>query len=170
MRRYSIADPIDDVTIRTYQEKDREAVKEITAVCFDGVCIDQNIEDRFGEIDGRNWQWRKVRHIDADVEANASGIFVAESEEDVIGYITTRVDHDSKVGGIPNIAVLPDYRGRKVGSQLMQTALSYFRKQGMAFARIETLAQNDIGSNFYPDTGFQEVARQIHYAMPLLDE
>jgi hypothetical protein len=37
----------------------------------------------------------------------------------------------------------------------------------MKLAKIETLMQNDIGSSFYPSVGFEEVARQIHYAMPL---
>lgn len=101
------------------------------------------------------------------MEANRSGIFVAESGGSVIGYITTRIDEESKVGGIPNIAVMPKYRGKRIGHALMKSALVYFREQGMMYARIETLAQNDIGSSFYPDTGFVEVARQIHYAMPL---
>jgi ribosomal protein S18 acetylase RimI-like enzyme len=158
------------VSIRLFHEPDRESLKEITALCFDGVCIDQNIEEHFGLIDGKNWQSRKVRHIDADVEANRLGIYVAESAGSVIGYITTRIDMETKVGGIPNIAVMPEHRGKRIGHALMMRALDYFREQGMAYARIETLAQNDIGSSFYPDMGFKEVARQIHYAMPLDDQ
>ena len=41
------------------------------------------------------------------------------------------------------------------------------RGQGMAMAKIETLAQNDSGQALYPRCGFREVARQIHYVMPL---
>lgn len=155
------------MTIRVYQESDRQTLKDITVICFDGVSIDQNIENRFGTIDGKNWQWRKARHIDADVEANPSGVFLAEECGQVVGYITTRVDCDSKIGGIPNIAVLPDHRAHGVGKALMKHALAYFREQGMAFAKIETLDQNQIGSAFYPKTGFEEVARQIHYILPL---
>ena len=57
-----------------------------------------------------------------DIAANADGIFVVEVDDQVIGYITTR---------------------------------------------IETLACNPIGKYLYPSCGFQEVARQIHYVMPL---
>ena len=39
----------------------------------------------------------------------------------------------------------------------------------MTAAKIETLEQNSIGRHLYPSLGFIEVARQIHYAMPLLD-
>jgi hypothetical protein len=37
----------------------------------------------------------------------------------------------------------------------------------MTIAKIETLEQNLIGRHLYPSLGFVEVARQIHYAMPL---
>ena len=157
------------MAIRKFTGSDLQAVKDITAICFDGVCIDQNIEEMYGMIDGKSWQWRKVRHIDEDVAANADGIFVDEIDGLVIGYITTRIDDVTKIGGIPNIGVLPEYRGQKIGHKLMQTALDYFRDEGMTYAKIETLDQNDIGSVFYPKTGFKEVARQIHYAMPLND-
>ena len=39
----------------------------------------------------------------------------------------------------------------------------------MTVAKIETLEQNPIGRHLYPSVGFIEVARQIHYAMPLSD-
>ncbi|MBI4553570.1 MAG: GNAT family N-acetyltransferase, partial [Candidatus Latescibacteria bacterium] len=119
--------------IRPFRESDRQALKDITAICFDGVSIDQNIEKQFGMIAGRTWQWRKVRHIDADADANPSGIFVAEENGNVIGYVTTRLDHDSKIGWIPNMAVLPGYQGRGMGKQLMQTALDYLRVSGMEY-------------------------------------
>jgi len=44
------------------------------------------------------------------------------------------------------------------------------RSQGMAMAKIETLVQNERGQALYPRFGFHEVARQIHYVMPLTDE
>ena len=95
------------MNIRTYIDADLEPLRQITAICFDGVSIDQNMEKLFGEIAGRDWQWRKMRHIDADAAANGDGIFIAEVDGAVVGYITTRVDDEAKVGGIPNYAVLP---------------------------------------------------------------
>ena len=154
--------------IRTYCPDDLASLKEITATCFEGVSIDRNIEKLFGCISDHDWRWRKLRHIDADVAAeHAQGVFVCQLEEQVVGYITTRVDHESKIGWIPNTAVLPAFQGRGIGKSLMQTALDFFRQQGMECAKIETLEQNEIGSHFYPGMGFQEVARQIHYAMRL---
>ena len=153
--------------IRKFQEADRDAIKEITAICFEGVAIDHAIEQRYGLIDDKDWRYRKVRHIDSDIAANADGIFVAVIDQQVIGYITTRIDQETKVGGIPNLGVLPGYRGAGIGRKLIETATAYAKEAGMLYLRIETLAHNPIGQYLYPSCGFQEVARQVHYVMPL---
>lgn len=156
-------------TIRTYQPEDLETIKAITLICFDGVCMDQNIEQRFGLIGGQDWRVRKARHIDDDVAANATGIFVAEADGQVVGYVTTRVNPATQIGGIPNLGVLPTYRNRGLGRLLLETANRYLRAQGMLYTRIETLDQNPIGQHLYPSVGFQEFARQVHFIMPLHD-
>ena len=155
--------------IRCYRPSDRDTLKEITAICFDGVCIDQNIEDLYGLIDNKDWRWRKKRHIDADAEIHAAGILVAEEAGQVVGYISTRIDPATKVGGIPNYAVLPAYQKQGIGRKLLAAAVAYLAGEGMCYARIETLAQNEVGTYFYPQFGFQEVARQVHYVMPIGD-
>lgn len=158
-----------ETTIRAYAESDREALKAITTICFRRVSIDWNIERMFGVIGEKDWAWRKNRHIDADADANPDGIFVAEADGQVVGYITSRTDPESKIGWIPNLAVLPEYQGRGIAKRLMQSCLDYLRASGMSHAKIETLAHNEVGSNFYPNVGFQEVSRQIHYVMPLAE-
>ena len=155
--------------IRKYRPEDLEALKKITVICFEGVSIDHNIEEKFGQFADADWRDRKAKHMDEDVQANSEGIFVYEEDGKVLGYITTRIDRESKIGGIPNLSVLPESRGKGVGKVLMKAAFDYFEEQGMAVAKIETLEQNEVGKNFYPRSGFVEVARQIHYAMPLKD-
>jgi ribosomal protein S18 acetylase RimI-like enzyme len=157
-----------EIQIRPYRPDDLEQLKQITVLCFEGVSIDRNIEALCGPIGGRDWRWRKLRHIEADVAgAHAPGVLVAVAGGQVAGYITTRVDADSRIGWIPNLAVLPQYQRQGVGRRLMEAALQHLRAQGMECARIETLAQNQVGSRFYPSMGFAEVARQIHYVMRL---
>ncbi len=155
--------------IRKYEPRDLEQIKDITVICFEGVSIDHNIEKNFGQFAETNWKARKAAHMDDDVAANSDGIFVYEDEGSVIGYITTRLFRDALIGQIPNISVLPGHQGKGIGKALMQAAFNYFEEQGMMVAKIETLDQNDIGQSFYPSAGFKEVARQIHYAMPLSD-
>ncbi len=157
------------MTIRRYKESDRERLKDITIVCFDGVCIDQNIEKLFGHIAGNDWTWRKKRHIDGDADSYPNGIFVAEIDNEIVGYITTRVDHATKTGGISNFAVLPAYQKMGLGRKLAAEAIAHFKSEGMEYARIETLEQNAVGQHFYPKLGFKEVSRQILYMMPIND-
>lgn len=153
--------------IRRFRPSDLETLKTITAICFEGVSVDHNIEQLYGLIHGKDWRWRKKRHIDDDAEINAAGILVAEIDGEIVGYISTRVDPGARIGGIPNFAVLPAYQQHGIGRRLLEEAVAYLAAAGMTYARIETLDQNDVGAHFYPDFGFQEVARQIHYIMPI---
>lgn len=152
---------------RTYHPEDLEVLRRLTVEGFDGVSIDQNIEKRFGIINDRDWRWRKARHIDADAAANPSGLFVAEDNARIVGYISTQIDREAGIGLIPNLVVASDYRGQGLGRQLIAHALDYFRSLGLTHAKIETLDQNPIGQHLYPACGFVEVARQIHYVMAL---
>lgn len=153
--------------IRKYRDGDLPKLREITVLAFEGVSIDHNIERKFGLIAGKDWKFRKARHIDWDVQANPDGVFIYELDGEIVGYITTRLDYETKIGWIPNMAVHPNYQGKGIGKQLMETALNYLREAGMEYAKIETLEQNKVGSAFYPKVGFVEVARQIHYLMKL---
>jgi ribosomal protein S18 acetylase RimI-like enzyme len=155
------------IIIRLYRTSDLEALKQLTIDSFAGVTLEQNVEQTLGILHGHDWRWRKARHIDEDVAANPSGIFVAESEGRVVGFITTTLDHESGKGRIPNLAVAAEFRNHGLGRQLIEHALDYFRREGMVYAMIETMAQNAIGHHVYTGCGFIEVARQVHFARKL---
>jgi len=98
---------------------------------------------------------------------NPDGIFVAELDGEVVGYITTVLDREAGRGRIPNLAVSVTVRRQGIGRALIEYALDYFRAEGMAYAVIETMSSNPIGQTLYPDCGFEEVAQQVHYARRL---
>lgn len=155
--------------IRPYQSDDLPALKQITVDAFDGVSIDQGIERLFGPVHGHDWRWRKARHLDDDAARDPDGIFVAEDDGRIVGYITTWHDREAGLGYIPNLAILADCRGRGLGRRLIEHALDHFRRLGLTHARIETLEQNAIGNHLYPSLGFREVARQVHFCADLRD-
>ena len=74
---------------------------------------------------------------------------------------------ESSKGRIPNFAVTAEFRGQGLGRRLIEHALVYFRREGLAYAMIETMAQNEAGQHLYPACGFLEVARQVHFARRL---
>jgi ribosomal protein S18 acetylase RimI-like enzyme len=153
--------------IRLYQPSDLEALKRLTVEGFTGVSIDHGIEQQFGSINGHDWRWRKARHIDADVRRDSAGVFVAEEDGQVVGYVTTWQDSAAGIGHIPNLAVAASHRNQGLGRVLLEHAMNHFRAAGLTHAKIETLVQNAVGNHLYPSLGFVEVARQVHFVAKL---
>ena len=156
-----------EFTIRNYRPDELKVLRRLTVESFSGVTLEQNVEETLGTLRGHDWRWRKARHLDEDVAENPEGIFVAESNDLVVGYISTRIDRAAGKGRIPNLAVSTDARGYGLGRRLIEHALDYFRREGLEYAMIETMAQNEVGQHLYPACGFVEVARQIHFARKL---
>lgn len=165
----AVAEPraMDDIVFRVYRPDDLETLKRLTVDSFSGVTLEQNIEEALGVLGGRDWRWRKARHLDDDAAANPTGIFVAERFGRIVGYITTRMNRATGCGRVPNLAVAADCRNLGLGRRLIERALDYFRAEGLEYAVIETMAQNAVGQHLYPACGFGEVARQVHFARRL---
>ena len=157
------------ITIRGYERRDNDRIRELTLEGFDGVSIDQNADALLGLDTEPLWETRKWAGVKAELEASPSNHFVAVLEGEVIGYITTNPQPSAGIGQIPNMAVDARYRRRGVASRLIEHALEHLRSCGMRVAKIETLVQNAQGQTLYPRFGFREVARQIHYVRRLDD-
>lgn len=157
----------DTISIRRYQPADLPTLRQITVDSFGGVALEQMLEEKFGRWNERGWKARKAEHIDDDCISNPEGVFVAERDGTILGYITTRVDRHNSRGRIPNMAVTEEARGLGLGRRLIHHALNYFRDNDLKVVTIETMASNAVGQHLYPACGFEEVARQVHYAMKL---
>ena len=155
------------LSIRPYEDRDLDVVKEVTVEAFDGIAIDQIIERREGLLRGGDWRARKVRHIDADVSRETGAVYVGEIDGSVVGYATTWTDEASGVGHIPNVAVRVAFQGMGIGRRLIDHALDGFRAAGMTHAKIETLEANAVGYGLYSSMGFEELARQVHFLKKL---
>ena len=156
-----------ELRIRHYDPSDEERVKELTINAFNGVSIEHNIENAWPELLPIPWGERKWPMVAMDLTDHPEECFVVEHAGEVIGYATTRINRRNSVGQIPDMAVDETFRGKGIGRKLLEHCIQYFRDQNLTLARIETLDQNPIGRHLYPDLGFEEVARQIFYAMPL---
>jgi ribosomal protein S18 acetylase RimI-like enzyme len=157
------------IVIRPYSEADRQVLRDLTVEAVQGVSIDHNIDNVLGPVAGRDWRWRKARHLDLDVDTPGGELAVAEESETgrAVGYVTMLFDRETRIGWIHNLAVADGLRNQGLGRRLLDHALARFRAEGMTVAKIETLDQNPVGQYLYPALGFREVARQIHYAMDL---
>ncbi|MDB6075200.1 MAG: ribosomal protein S18P-alanine acetyltransferase [Verrucomicrobiaceae bacterium] len=158
---------MNEISIRAYQPSDLPALRDITLSSFSGVALDQILEEKLGRWNERGWKARKSDQLEDDCLSNPSGVFVAVRDGLVLGFITTRVDRHNERGRIPNMAVTEEARGLGLGRRLINRALDYLRAEGMKIVQIETMASNEVGTHLYPSCGFQEMTRQVHYAMKL---
>ena len=156
-----------EIFIRPMDGAELERLVEITVAAFVGVSIDERIDQNFGPLLERDWRWRKAQAVRLDWEREPAGVFVAVLEDQVVGGITTWHDLEAGVGFIPNLAIDAAFRGLGIGRKLLEYAKEHFRQLGLSVVRIETLAHNDVGNHLYRSVGFEEVARQIHFALPL---
>jgi ribosomal protein S18 acetylase RimI-like enzyme len=155
------------ILIRAYRASDLPELRRITIESFGSVALEQMLEHKYGIWNGRDWKARKSDHIDDDVNACPEGCLVAERDGEILGYITIRMDRLNAKGRIPNLAVVEAARGLGLGRRMIQQAIDLMRAEGMQIAQIETMASNAIGQHLYPSCGFEEVGRQVHYAMKL---
>ena len=158
---------LDEMSIRTYRPEDEARVKELTIAAFSGVSIEHNIEKSWPGLLPLPWGERKWPMVAMDLTDHPEDCFVAEYDGEVIAFATTRINRRNSAGQIPDMAVDEKFRGKGIGRKMLEHCIQYFRDQKLSLARIETLDQNPIGLHLYPDLGFEEVARQIFYAMPL---
>jgi len=156
------------MTIRKFRPAEAQAIIDLTIQTFHDVSIARQLDILMGgKCGSTTWKERKAEEVRSDIMANPDGVLVAEEDGVIIGFITCLVDAQSKIGWIHHIAVAKERQGQGIGKQLMKAGLEYLRQQGMECCRIETTENNEVGKRFYPSVGFQEIARQIYYAMKL---
>lgn len=87
---------------------------------------------------------------------------VAEENKQVIGYMGFwRIEDEAH---ITNVAVLPEYRRRKVGTGLIGAVLDFARSEGIKAYTLEVRAGNEPAKKLYQSFGFKsEGVRPKYY-------
>jgi ribosomal protein S18 acetylase RimI-like enzyme len=96
-----------------------------------------------------------VRLTDADgreaVEAfllrNPGMSFVCTEEDKLIG--TAMCGHDGRRGYIYHVAVKPEYRGKRVGTGLVEACTARLRAEGIGKCHVFVVADNALGRSFW---------------------
>lgn len=161
--------PVLDASLPTVPgtPEDAESAVLLTQEAFNGVSIDQAIENRFGVLAGRAWTQIKGDGVRIEFERTPEDCLVVRDAGRMLGYVTCPIDRTLGRGRIANLAVDRACRGKGVGRRLIYAALDRFRRAGLSQAKIETLAVNAVGQHLYPACGFVVACHESHYAMPL---
>ncbi len=100
------------------------------------------------------------------------GLFVAEDESQVAGYVLVRLGLrwlGSRKGGITSIAVAPALRRRGIGRSLLRHAISYLREHHVDAADLEVNVTNLAAQSLYESLGFRRCRLLPHYYGPSRD-
>lgn len=103
--------------------------------------------------------------IENELNNDTSLFFVATENDDVIGYIGMSVVLDE--GYIFNVAVDENHRCNGVGSALIDSLVTYGKKNNFSFITLEVRESNENARSVYSKFGFIKVGeRKDYYSDP----
>ena len=90
--------------------------------------------------------------IEKFLKRNPTTCFVAEENTHIIGVILS--GHDGRRGYIYHTAVLPQFRNRGIGRQLVDHTMAALEREGIHKAALLVFARNELGNQFWEKLGF----------------
>lgn len=129
------------VSIRPYAEKDLASILNISkrtwTPVFDKMkpAVDGFVYDNFYPDGWWSRQESEIAELLLDAETQ---IFIAETEEAMLGFIGTRLHPEDKMGEVYILAVDPGAQRQGVASALMEHGFEVIRRAGMNMVMVET--------------------------------
>ena len=124
---------MESVNVRKMTVEDVDGVFEVEKSCFEDY-------------------WSKNSFLDELKNPNARYL-VAETDGKIVGYIGIWLIIDE--GHITNVAVHKDYRGRKIGNELMKKMTELCKGNYIKAMTLEVRKSNDVAQNLYKKYGFK---------------
>lgn len=95
--------------------------------------------------------WTREIYETEITENEYAHYFVATIDEEIVGFVGIWIVHDD--AQITNIAVLPEFRGRKIGEKLFAFAVTYAMQQGAIRLSLEVRVSNIVAQKLYRKFG-----------------
>lgn len=90
-----------------------------------------------------------------ELQENKFAVYlVIEVEEKVVGYVGTWIIIDE--AHITNIAILPDYRGKRLGEKLLSEMIKTAIQLGAKTMTLEVRISNEVAKQLYRKFGFKD--------------
>ncbi len=111
------------------------------------------------------WSEDTVKALLKSTNACVLGFF---DQDTLAGYIALEWVLDE--GSLTNLAVLPEYRRRKIAQNLTEALLLQAKENSLTFVTLEVRVSNIPASNLYRKAGFEEIGvRKGYYSNPRED-
>jgi [ribosomal protein S18]-alanine N-acetyltransferase len=119
--------------------------------------------DRIYEIETKSFAtpWSKDAFYNELTKNKFAYYTVVEVDNEVVGYCGAWVIIDEV--HITNIALLPEYRGMKLGGALLRKVMDYVREIGARTMTLEVRLSNIPAQSLYKKLGFSEGAIRKQY-------
>ena len=145
------------VKIRQAVEADRETLIKLIVRAYRDVR-----EPQSGEVLARMWEeWEAdlIRTVDVN------RVILAEVAGNAVGFATYDVNDATRIGIVDDNAVLPEYRGRGIGAQLLSRVLRSLEEAGMEFAQVATGLEEPYARarRMYERQGFEPLHRSVTF-------
>ena len=97
-----------------------------------------------------------------EIHKNKFAVYIVlEEDNKIIGYCGTWVVVDE--AHVTNVAILPGYRGKKLGEALMNKLMSVSREMGARTMTLEVRVTNHVAQSLYRKLGFQNGGIRKNY-------
>ncbi|WP_066372251.1 ribosomal protein S18-alanine N-acetyltransferase [Neobacillus fumarioli] len=104
-----------------------------------------------------------------EIHNNKFAVYIVlEHEERIIGYCGVWIVVDE--AHVTNVAILPAYRGRKLGEAMMRKLMSVSREMGAKRMTLEVRVSNYIAQSLYRKMGFQNGGIRKNYYSDNLED
>ena len=145
------------INIRTFQPSDIDTLMDFWTEIENDPTVSG---DFFSPTEENKSRWRKyVLNVH---EEDENQILVAEHEEKIIGFIkfitleNRALESDIKCSLLSLMYVVPEFRRKRIASELMNRVFEYVKSKGVTHVRLNVLTSNIPAMNLYKKMGFQD--------------
>lgn len=105
----------------------------------------------------------EVTIILEEEEKLGTTIYIAEVKGKIIGKVHLGIN--GQVGGIYGLGILPEYRGKGYGRDLLISAIEKLKEQNLKDIMLQVVVTNKRALNLYKSCGFQETSTMNYYEL-----
>jgi ribosomal protein S18 acetylase RimI-like enzyme len=88
------------------------------------------------------------------IESNTDWLFLAEKDEEIVGFIICNNSPVFKKAVIENLYVNPEHRNQGIGKQLLDLLITTVKSAGCEYVALYTESENKKSIDFYIKNGF----------------
>lgn len=150
--------------IKECSQEDIEKVKLISEKTFYETFSSDNTQEDMEDYLKENFSYNQVK---SEIENDASKFYIVENNDEVVAYAKFNFDKAQTEEGHENtlevqrIYVLKDYKGNRIGKNLMQKAIEIARENNLDYVWLGVWEHNINAIKFYEKLGFEKFDTHI---------